>query len=351
MSLNNYKKLIFPTLIAVVCVVLFFSNPSDAVAGVRDGLFLCGNTVVPSLFPFMILSDYLVRSGVSSGLGSKLSPLTEKIFRLPGCSACAVLMSLVGGFPVGAKMISQLYDGGELTKKQSQRMMWFCVNSGPAFIIGAVGATMLSDKKSGILLFISQITASLLIGFFSRFTVPKAALCDSGSKPKINTSVLTESVACATDSILNVCAWILLFSGFSRFLLKLVEISPLFNVTVLLCEVTSGCSFAAKNLPVFFIAPVLCWSGFAVHLQLLPYIKNIGMPITGFWLSRVLNGLVALLIAWILFRIFPCEVQVFSSVSDITVKPYSVSVPAAVAMLMLGSFTIIDINLATDKKI
>ena len=351
MSLNNYKKLIFPTLIAVVCIALFFSNPSDSVAGVRDGLFLCGNTVIPSLFPFMILSDYLVRSGVSSGLGDKLSPATQKIFHLPGCSACVILMSLIGGFPVGAKMISQLYHSGELTEKQAQRMLWFCVNSGPAFIIGAVGATMLSSKKCGILLFLSQVVASLLIGFFSRFAAPKTVLSDSKIKSKINPSVLTESVACATDSMLNVCAWILLFSGFSRFLLKLTKISPLFNVLILLSEVTSGCSFAAVNLPVFFIAPVLCWSGFAVHLQLLPYIKSIGMPMKSFWLSRVLNCLVALLIAWILFRLFPCEVQVFASVSNITVKPYSVSVPAAVAMLVLGSFTIIDINLATDKKI
>ena len=319
--------------------------------GVRNGLFLCGETVIPSLFPFMILSDFIVRSKLGNVVGRFFSPLTEKVFRLPGCSACAIIMSLIGGFPVGAKMISQLCEDNSLSHSQAKRMLWFCVNSGPAFVVGAVGATMLSNKKCGIILFASQTLAALIIGFFSRFFAKKNKNEIAVKKYEIDTSVLTESVSCATGAMLNICACILLFSAFNPFLIRLAEKNPLFNTAVVMSEVTGGCAFAAEHLPVYLIAPVLCWSGFAVHMQLLPYIKKIGITLPEFWLSRAVNCLVALPIAFLLFRLFPCEAQVFSSFSNVIIKPYSVSVPASVAMLILGAFTIIDINLATDRKI
>lgn len=318
--------------------------------GVRNGLFLCGETVIPSLFPFMIFSDFIVRSELGYAVGKFISSLTEKLFRLPGCSACAIIMSLIGGFPVGARMISQLYEDGRLSATQAKRMLWFCVNSGPAFVIGAVGAGMLSSKKCGIILFASQTLAALSVGFFSRFFSKKNDEKSEIKNYKINASVLAFSVSGATDAMLNICAWILLFSAFNPFLTKLAEKSSVFNTVAIMSEVTSGCSFAAERLPVYLIAPVLCWSGFAVHMQLLPYIKKIGMSLPEFWLSRAVNCFVVLPISFLLFRIFPCEAQAFSSLSDVVVKPYSVSVPASVAMLILGVFTIIDINLATDRK-
>lgn len=349
--MDNYRKLIFSLTASIGFIILFFFDPSLMGDGVRNGLFLCGETVIPSLFPFMILSDFIVRSNFGNAAGRFLSPLTEKFFKLPGCSACAIFMSLVGGFPVGAKMISQLYENNSLSASQAKRMVWFCINSGPAFVVGAVGTTMLSSKKCGIILFASQTLAALIIGFFSRFFADKKGREKAIKKFEIDTSVFTDSVFCATGAMLNICAWILLFSAFNPFLIKLAERNPLFNTAVVMSEVTGGCVFAAEHLPVYLLAPVLCWSGFAVHMQLLPYIKKIGISFPEFWLSRAANCLVALPIAYLLFKIFPCETQVFSSFSDVIIKPYSVSVPASAAMLVLGAFTIIDINLATDRKI
>lgn len=342
--MNNYRKLIFPLSVSVGFIILFFSDPSAMVEGVRNGLYLCGETVIPSLFPFMILSDFTVRSGLGNAVGKIFSPVTEKVFALPGCSACAIIMSLVGGFPVGAKMISQLFENNSVSAEQAKRMMRFCVNSGPAFVIGAVGATMLSSKKIGIILFVSQTVSSLIIGIASGIFSRKNNKSASAPHSPIDASVLTESVSCATEAMLNTCAWILLFSSVVSFLNRLAELHPVFNTAVLLSEVTSGCAFAARHLPVYLIAPVICWSGFAVHMQLLPYIKKIGISLPEFWLSRAVNSLLSLPVAFILFKIFPCESQVFSSFSDVVVKPYSVSVPASVAMLILGAFTIIDLK-------
>lgn len=348
--LNNYKKLIFPLIISVGFIILFFADPSSVSKGVRSGLSLCGEAIIPSLFPFMILSDFIVRSGLGIAVGKIFSVPSEKIFRLPGCSACVILMSLIGGFPVGAKMIAQLYEDGLLSDSQAKRMMWFCVNSGPAFVVGTVGAAMLSDKRCGIILFASQTVSSLAVGLCSRFFPKNNVKQSFTANASIDCSVLTDSVASATQAMLNVCAWVLLFSAFTPFLAQLADRFPLFNFAIVMSEVTGGCAFAAKRLPPCLLAPILCWSGFAVHMQLLPYIKSIGMRLPEFWISRAVNCLLALPIAYFLFKAFPCKAQVFSHFSDVVIKPYSVSIPASAAMLLLGAFTIIDINLASDKK-
>lgn len=350
--MNNYKKIVFPLVSVSVYIIIFFVKTADFVEGVRNGLSLCGETVIPSLFPFLVIADFIVRSGISDTLGAKLSFIMQKAFRLPGCTACVMIMSLIGGFPVGAKMISQLYENGKLTDSQAKRMLLFCVNPGPAFVIAAIGTTMLSSKKCGIIIFVSQVCTALILAFISRFAVKKNADCKKiQTTPKINSSCLVESVSSATNSILGICAWILLFSSLGEILLHLTKISSFFNLFILMSEVTQGCAFAAENLPIFMITPVLCWSGLAVHMQLLPYLKKINMPLNEFWLARATSAVVSIPISWTLFKLFPCNVTVFSTFSKITLVPYSISVPASIAMLLLGVFSIADINLATKEKI
>lgn len=349
--LNNYKKIALPLLLVGGFIILFFCDPSAVASGVRSGLSLCSEAIIPSLFPFLVLCDYLNRSGVVMRLGGRLSKATRAIFRLPGCCGCVIFMSLIGGYPVGAKMTAQLFDEGQISERQARQMMLFCVNSGPAFTVGTVGVTMLSCRKCGVILLATQIIASLLAAILSRFFAkPENSAIKITARTSSGGSFI-DSVSAATGSMLNICAWILLFSSVSGFLLKLAEISPIFEPLYIMAEVTSGCEFAAKKLPVFLLAPILNWAGLAVHMQLLPSLKAINLSLTEFWIMRVPVCLISTLTAWLLFELFPCEAQVFSSFSQVTVRPYSISLPAAAAMLLLGMFTVADLGLATEKKI
>lgn len=349
--MNNYKKIFFSLAAVIAFIILFFVETADMTDGVRNGLLLCGETVIPSLFPFMVISDYLVRSGLSDCLGSRFSTVMQKLFHLPGCAACVLIMGLFGGFPVGSRMTSQLYENGRLSQAQAKRMLLFCVNSGPAFTIGAIGISMLSSKKCGIVIFLSQILTSLFLAFISRFAVKKKELPDIRTVQKIKPDCLVESVSSATSSMLGICAWILLFSSFGKLLVRLTEINSFFYLLLMMSEVTTGCAFATKTLPTYLISPVLCWAGISVHMQLLPYLKQIGMPLNEFWLARVTSTITSVPISWALFKFFPCETEVFSTFTKITASPFSVSVPASIIMLLLGVFSIADINLATKEKI
>ena len=351
---NNYKiGVIFTALGAVSFGVMFFFQPDVMISGLRKGLTVCGSSVIPSLFPFMVVSDFLVRSGFSSVAGRKLAPVTQTVFRLSGAAGCAIIMSLIGGFPVGAKMTAQLYENGEITQRQGRRMLLFCVNAGPAFVIGTVGTVMLSSRRAGLVLFISLTVTSLFIGVLSAFfdKKPNEKIINENKKftENFNAGVIAESVNVSVQVILSICGWILLFSGLNAFILHL-PFRAAIPWLIMLTEVTNGCLEASSRFPACVLALVLGWSGMAVHCQLLPYLDALEMKLSHFWTGRLIAGGLATAVAYLLFKLFPCEVSVFSSAAQITAAPYSVSAPAAAAMLVLSAVMLLDIKSCVNKK-
>lgn len=327
---------------------MFFLNPQAMINGVSNGLKVCSTAVIPSLFPFMVLSDFIVRSKLSEVIGNVLAPVTRLIFKLPGSAGCAVLMSMVGGYPVGAKMTAQLLENGEISTAQSKRMMLFCVNAGPAFVIGTVGTVIFSSSKAGTILYVSLVASAFVMGIVSRFF-------DSGSieirqkNITFDSKVISKSVSEAVNATLGLCAWILIFSC----VMPLAEGLPIKKeLTVwikILAEVTGGCLASASVFPLSIQALIMGWAGFSVHCQIVSYIKATGVRYLHFLLSRLIHGALAATLADFLFRIFPCETDVFATSSQIMPKMYSVSVPAAVSMILLAVLLITDLSFGQKK--
>ena len=128
----------------LVCAAALVLFPAQAAEAAKDGLLLCYNVIIPSLFPFFVLSTLVVELGLVSYLGRLLSPLMRPLFRVPGEGATALALGFVGGYPVGARTTLSLYEKGLCTKTEAERMLAFCNNSGPAFILGVVGIGIFS---------------------------------------------------------------------------------------------------------------------------------------------------------------------------------------------------------------
>lgn len=156
---SSIVKLLFLTAAIIYIIINLFTNPHIVAAGIKNGLMTSYCVLIPSLFPFLIISSFILKSNLSYYISKPLRGLTRILFKLPACTGATILLSLIGGYPIGAKLISILYDKQEITKSQAERMLCFCVNSGPAFLISAVGAIMLNSVKIGFFLFISQSIA------------------------------------------------------------------------------------------------------------------------------------------------------------------------------------------------
>jgi len=225
--------------------------------GIRDGLAACGNVLIPALFPFMVLAGFVSRTDYAGILSRPLTPLTTKVYKLPPALGSVVLLSMVGGYPVGARMVADLLEDGKINEQTAQRMLCFCFNCGPSFLISAVGAGMLMNPTAGIILLVTQITATILVGgAISRRTATLTAL-PGRRKNTPGASAFVAAVTGAASSMITMCAFAVLFSGVlalvksSGLVAGAAAVLPVREEVIMAVasgffEVTAGCLSAAR---------------------------------------------------------------------------------------------------------
>ena len=149
-------------LAAFAAALLLF--PSEAAEAARQSVQLCLQTVLPALFPFFVLSSLLVACGGAQVFGRALEPFMRPLFHLSGAGAAALALGLVGGYPVGARTAAELYRGGCLPRKEAERLLAFCSNAGPGFILGICGGAVLQSARAGAYLYLVHVASALLTG-------------------------------------------------------------------------------------------------------------------------------------------------------------------------------------------
>lgn len=349
--MKNFRGLSFlSVLLAVGLGVMILRFPQSALDGVRYGIDLSLNVAVPSLFPFLAVSVFVSGFAVPDKLQGVLSAVMRFLFRLPGEAVYAVVFGLVGGYPVGCAVTARLYEQGKVTREQAQRMTLFCVNSGPAFAVTAVGSVMLGDSRAGVLIFASLCVSSVLIGIALRFVSPVPQVNEIRDNPLIPLSYrFVESAEKASLSVFRICAWITLFSCFFSLLKELGLNDNIMSVIRCVFEVTGGCRSAAEYGNIYTVAATLGWSGLCVVCQVLGDVRKVGTPLPLFLAFRAVHAALAAVVCRVLLTLFPVSVSTFVTLaSDTEVGLFSASAPAALALL--GLCTVFVVDLDRNKK-
>lgn len=156
----------FRRLYAVACaaalLLLLALRPQRYAAACAEGIALWAKVVLPALFPFLVLTAWIARSGMADGLGRKLSPLLRRC-GLPAASAGAFLLSIVSGYPVGSRVVADLQRRGEIGRADAERLSILCSTSGPMFILGSVGSAMFGSGKAGAVLLSAHLFGVLAV--------------------------------------------------------------------------------------------------------------------------------------------------------------------------------------------
>ena len=317
-------------LIATAALVI---SPGEAINGAKDGLALCFNVIVPSLFPFFVLSSLVVDLGLAAYLGRAMEGLMRPLFRVSGSCAAAVALGFIGGYPVGARTALHLFQQGLCTKTEAERLLAFCNNSGPAFILGVVGAGVFGDSRVGLLLYLTHALASLLVGLLFRFYGgwERRRACAPRPKP-IQTVTLpaafTGAVSRALQSTLNICAFVVFFAVVLRLLSAYGALSGAAALLSLagfegewarrlvagLLELSSGVASlqggAGLAGRVSMAAFMLGWAGLSVHCQVLSFLVDSGLSARVYLAGKLCHGLIAAALTWGLTRLFPLSAPV-----------------------------------------
>jgi len=317
--------------------------PQQAMEAMKSGLRLCGNVIVPSLFPFFVLSSLVVELGMSRYLGRLLEPVMAPLFRVNGACASALALGFVGGYPVGARTAIQIYEAGQCTRTEAERMLAFCNNSGPAFILGVVGAGVFGSGQAGILLYFAHLLASLAVGILFRFYKSGDRPLSHRRAPQFQATsfpaAFTRSVTGALRSVLNICAFILFFTVFLAILSHagvMTGLSRLLSSLLLplgldmvwaerlltgLVELSSGVtSLTDGDLSgrLSMAAFMLGWAGVSVHCQVLAFLGDSGLSMRTYVVGKLLHGVLSAALIAVLTRIFPLSGPVSSYLAEQT---------------------------------
>ena len=297
--------------------------PQESMDAMRSGLSLCGNVLLPSLFPFFVLSSLVVELGMARYLGKLLEPVMRPLFRLGGSCACALALGFVGGYPVGAKTTLELYQAGNCSRTEAQRLLSFCNNSGPAYVLGVVGAGVFNSSAIGFFLYLTHLLAAVLVGILFRFYRSDQPPSTSKSTWTIQTTsaslAFTRSVTGALSSCLNICAFVLFFtvilrclalSGWMDLLSTLLctlfgwaGLTPLRASPLLtgLLEVSTGVSALTSTGDVYsgvvIAALLLGWGGVCVHCQVLSLLSGSDLSPRTYFAGKFFHALLSALLS------------------------------------------------------
>ena len=326
------------------CALALICWPKEISAAVRSGLGLCYNVIIPSLFPFFILSSLVISLGLAGYLGRLLEPVMRPLFHVSGSCAAALALGFIGGYPVGARSALTLYESGQCTKTEAERLLAFCNNSGPAFIFGVVGAGVFGSGALGLLLYLVHMAASLLVGLLFRFYRPgegprrgrlQGAQFQTASFP----AAFTHSVTGALSSTLNICAFVLFFTVTIRMLSLTGVLTGLARLLSLLfgplgfdqswarrlltgvLEVSSGVSSltgGSLSGRLSMAAFMLGWAGLSVHCQVLAFLGDSGLSMRTYLAGKLLHGGLSAALLRLLVPLLPLEAPVSAYLAEQT---------------------------------
>lgn len=304
---------------AVILAAAALLLPKAAAQGVRDGLELCLSTVVPSLLMLMFSTILLVECGLAQRVGRLLAPAAAFLFGLPGEAGAALLLSVLGGYPAGAKAVRGLYERGAVTLEQAQRMSCFCFCAGPAFLIGTVGAVA-GGAASGVILLAAQLIVLPIMGVLCSFPREKRrrkAQTETNCPPRVDfAGALVSSAHQAASAMLSVCLFVVIFSALLAMLnataapalctfmekAGMPKAAALAVIPVAL-EVTGGCCAAAScGLPA--VAFAVGFGGISVQMQVFSLLGECVCR-WRFFAARLIHGLLSAAVTALLLKLMP----------------------------------------------
>jgi sporulation integral membrane protein YlbJ len=278
-------------------------------------------------------------------------------FNVPGSGSFALAMGVTSGYPVGAKITCDMRNNGLLTKTEAERLLTFTNNSGPLFIIGAVGTGMLGSAQLGIFLFLCHFASCLTVGFLFRFYglrdtknrqinknmnnsfIPhmrkgllgeaKQRLLDEyANKSSSFGTILGDSIKNSISTITQIGGFVVLFSVIIQIFTQTGLISILsegasvvlshigIDANILrgvfsgVLEITTGSRLISSSagtallLKLPAISFIIGWAGLSVHFQVMSIAAKTDINIRPYLCGKFLQGIFSAIYTWLGLRIF-----------------------------------------------
>lgn len=307
------RILFFLTLIGCFCVILCF--PKLAFQGASDGLLLWFRSIIPTLFPFVVLSNLFLSTNAVSFLTRFLGPFLSRLFHVNEHGSFAILAGFLCGYPMGAKVTADLIKRNDITKKEGAYLLSFCNNTSPMFIISYVILQNLGEKKllipSVCILIVSPLLCSFLFRLYYRPDSADNHRSFALQPVRFRFSYLDNAITNGFETITKVGGYMILFS----IVLELLSRVPTKSIPLQLAvfpsvEITGGISFIMKHavsvrqayIPVMALTS---FGGFCSVAQTNSMIQGAGLSIFPYLIEKLITAMVTSLISYCYLQFIP----------------------------------------------
>ena len=298
------KVNILPLIIGSLGMILLIFDGKTAVSGVKDGLELCFWTLIPSLFPFFVLSAMV--TGALSGVSVAPLRWLSRLCRMPDGAESFLLVGILGGYPVGAGNIGAEYHSHRLSLTDARRLSIFCNNAGPSFLFGILGS-LFPNAGWTWALWVVQISAAVLTGIL----LPNGSTNTVSSQDSRCVS-FPEALNRGVKSMGLVCGWVIIFrlilTYLDRWILVLLPDSCRV-IAIGLLELSNGCVALSsiENTPLRFVLAeiMLSLGGVCVWMQTQAVFPEIRL--TDYIAGRFLHCLICVVLSIIIVPTFTGE--------------------------------------------
>ena len=289
------KKNLILSVFILTCLVAIILSPQKYILVSSYAIEIWAKILLPSLLPFFIFTKLLTSLGYVKKVSNSFKNITYRLYKCPPITSYVFLMSILTGYPVGSKLVADLYMNGSLKKSDAKKCITFTSNSGPMFILGSVGIGMLASKTCGYIIYISHITGALINGIIYRNLKSKNEEKINYFKPQNEENIsLSNGVMDSIFSILMiggvvVIAFIIIeiFVNLNLFypfvwIFEKIGINQEISNAVIggFFEITKGCLLSSKlNLSVYVKTIITCgvisFGGVSTTLQAMAFLKDI----------------------------------------------------------------------------
>ena len=308
--------------VSITCALILFAAlivfPDTAAASALDGLKLCASLIIPSLFPFFVATKLISELGLAQWLGKAFAPLSRRLFNVSGSGGTAFIIGVTAGYPMGAAYIASLCKNGDISKSEAERLLIFCNNSGPSFIIGAAGVGVFKSSVIGLFLYAVHILAAFLGGImFAPNSVEKYAEPQTVRSSASFAAAFTDAVKASVTACLSICGFIVAFSVLAGILEKAGAfaaaakmLSAVFGMELLwsnalfcgILELGNGIGamsgLSASPINLALAAFILGWGGISVHMQTAAVLEGSKLKGALHFAGRLISASIASVLAY-----------------------------------------------------
>ncbi len=335
-SNNPLPKLLF-MLFVIIILIGIISDPALSFKSATKGISIWFNVLLPSLLPFLIISEMLIQLGFVEFIGKLLSPIMFPIFNIPGEGAFPFTISLISGYPIGAKLACSLREKKILSRIEGNRLIGFTSTSGPSFMLAAVAVGMLNEPDIGYLILLPHYLGAIFLGLIFRFyknNKRPSKYKNNNSFENIKTSysqiintkktigsLITESVKGSMDTIFLIGGLVIFYSvaveilfdmqfidNILNFISSFLSLNKVFLKGIVsgMFEITMGCkAISSANVSILLkllgINFIIGWSGFSIHSQVISFLNRTDLNKGLYIVSKFFHGVISVIFTYILY--------------------------------------------------